>query len=124
MPANRDPNKFDDVTPGASLEMRDVIEDALKRHGAAHEVAADHAFVAVSALSEFFGGRMFYLPKGDRVKVAMRADAIFRDVGRMSVKEAAAKYGISEVRVYQILKKQRANRRRVSPATAHHPETS
>ncbi len=89
-----------------------VIESALRRCGAPKEQALSHAGSCVLAVAEFLGGRMVYLPRGHRLKVAIRDEEIFRRFAGNNVKELAEEFGLTDIHIYSILRRQRALNRR------------
>lgn len=69
-------------------------------------------------LANTFGGDKFYLPRGDRVRRALRDAEIWRRYrGRpQDVERLAREYGLTSIRVYAILRRQRALHRARSQA--------
>jgi len=92
--------------PQALRDMTDVATAALRELGLAEPQAA--AFAVMRALSRYQGGRMFYLPKGDELDRALRDRQIWEDYDYRNVPELAARYGLTEKRIYEIIKVQRA----------------
>jgi len=88
--------------------MLRVLEALNKRGGVADTPAFATAQASVLALAEYFGGRMVYLPKGDRLRIALRDAEMWRAFSGKNVPELAAHYDLSEIHVYSLLKKQRA----------------
>ncbi len=104
--------------PQALVDMLDVIAASLARELGDQEQARRLAALAIRELAHYFGGRMTYLPRGDRLERALRDKAIWdaHDGRRTSVLELAARYRLTEQQIYAILREQRAlHVRRVQP---------
>ncbi|WP_157958915.1 Mor transcription activator family protein [Salinicola sp. RZ23] len=84
-----------------------VIEAVYRRHGDNEEIARARAFRAVRALAHFHGGHSFYLPKGDRLEIALRDREIFERHNGANVTQLAREHRLTEVQVYSILAEQR-----------------
>jgi Mor family transcriptional regulator len=98
--------------------MLDVLEAELGRHVDDETQARRLAAVAITALAEYHGGRMFYLPKGDGLALAIRDRQMWETYrcNRDDVQRLAAEHGLTEQQVYAILRRQRAiYRRRIQP---------
>lgn len=90
-------------------EMFDVTAAALKREGLSEEQARSYASVVVLALGTLMGGRMYYLPRGDRLRAAMRQRDIYHAWrAGVSVAELAKRYRCTQKTVYVAIKRQRA----------------
>lgn len=87
--------------------VRVIEQDKLRRGAATTEAFAD-ARAAVLSIAEYFGGRMTYLPKGERLLTALRDAEIWRKFNGRNIRELAAEYGVSEIHLYDVLKRQRA----------------
>lgn len=98
--------------PRTIVEMTEVVAAAFARAGRSAHQAEEDAETAVRALSEYFGGRMFYLPMAKGESIAARDDRIWREFDGKNVKDLARKYGLSEQGVYRVLAKMRTRRRR------------
>jgi Mor family transcriptional regulator len=92
------------------VDMVRVVEaDIARRSGqAATPAAFAESRHIVLALAEYFGGRQVYLPKGDRLKTALRDAEIWRKFTGRNTRELADEHGLSEFHMYAILKRQRA----------------
>jgi Mor family transcriptional regulator len=89
-------------------DMVRVIEADKVRRGVAQADAFADARNTVLVIAEYFGGRQAYLPKGDRLKTALRDAEIWRKFTGKNARELAAEHGVSEIHMYAILKRQRA----------------
>lgn len=98
-----------DETKWAPLlaDMLRVIEALKRREGRAEADAFADAQSTVLALAEYFGGRMVYLPRGDRLRTALRDAELWRRFNGRNSAELAHEYRVSEIHCYAILKKQR-----------------
>jgi Mor family transcriptional regulator len=90
------------------VDMLRVLEALNKRCGLPDPAAFAAAQANVLALAEYFGGRMVYLPKGDRLRIALRDAEMWRAFTGKNVPTLAQEYDISEIHCYAVLKKQRA----------------
>ena len=99
-----------DKWPKLLAEMLDVVEVGFCRDGMAPEEAARLARRAMLLLARYHGGHSFYLPAGGEIERALRDDAIFRDLGRIPADILARDHKMSEVRIYQIYREQKALR--------------
>ena len=93
-------------------EICEVLEAALGRNGVAEDQAAGLSEVITLTLGDHFGGRQFYLPKGDALRKKLRNVRIYKMSRTCSVAELAKVFGFSEAHVYQILSEQREIHRR------------
>jgi len=96
----------------------DIYEASLKRQGLDNALARRLAHFLLAELANYCGGRHIYLPKGDRLKHAIRDVDLFRDWRDrgLSPDHLAGKYKISVQHVYRILNEQRTlHLRRVQP---------
>lgn len=102
--------------PRNLVAMVDVVMARLRRLGVDDETARQHAAAAMHALSEYHGGRQFYLPKGDTLEIALRNKRLWDEFTGHNVEQLAERYGLTFVQVYNILREQRAlHRKRVQP---------
>lgn len=84
-----------------------VLENTYGRLGLEKEQAAKLATAGVLAQAEYVGGRMFYLPRGDRLRRALRDAEIFHRANGRNIQILAAEFGITDIQVYRICKQQR-----------------
>ena len=85
-----------------------VLEALFKRRGRTPDLASAEAHAAVLALSEYLGGRMIYLPKGDRIKAALRDVQIAAQLGKKAAADLAIEHQLTEGQIYRIARQQRA----------------
>lgn len=98
--------------PAALAEFLEVIEDHLVRHGRADWDAQEIAQGVTIALSEYFGGRNMYIPRGETLKRFLRDAEIYNLSGKMRAQDIAKKFGVSFVTVYNVIRRQRELRRK------------
>ncbi|WP_164124224.1 Mor transcription activator family protein [Stenotrophomonas maltophilia] len=84
-----------------------VMELAFQRSGADEELATRLALAGVLAQAEYAGGRMMYLPRGQRLRNALRDAEIYRRAKRGNIQELAREYGLTDVSVYRICREQK-----------------
>lgn len=90
-------------------DMLRVLEALYLREGQGKEEAFHLATQSAAALAEYFGGRVVYLPRGDRVRNALRDAEIYRKFrGSRNVEQLAAEYGLTVIHLYKIHRDQRA----------------
>lgn len=97
----------------------DIFESALKRQGLDDTQAKRLAHSLLAEQAMYCGGRHIYIPKGDRLKQAIRDVELFRDWHDNGVvpDDLAKKYKISTQHVYRIINEQRAiHLKRVQPS--------
>lgn len=98
------------------VEAIEVGEAELVRRGLDQATAFEQASAVVLAISEFRGGRLFYWPKGDRLRVAIRDAGLYRRFNGRNIDELVEETGINVVHMYRILRNQRRlHVRRVQP---------
>lgn len=114
MPATEEAGAWE----GSLGEMLDITAAALARVGERSDRARDLAAAAISALASAMGGRVFYLPKGDRLKAALRDRAMWSayDGKPETVERLAKQHGVTVISAYRILARQRElHRRKTQP---------
>lgn len=85
-----------------------VVASGLERHSSMEAAKAQQmARVAVSALAMWRGGRIFYLPTGEKLQAALRDQAMWMEYNGKNITELAQKYKMIEPSVYRILARQR-----------------
>lgn len=87
-----------------------VQETLFKRRGMANQEAFEVACAVVIATADYIGGRAAYIPRGDRLRAALRDAKMWReyDGNPATVERLAAEHKLTTIRVYAILKQQRA----------------
>jgi Mor family transcriptional regulator len=65
--------------------------------------ASEDAQERVFLIAHYFGGKFLYLPRGDRLRSAVRNALISRLAATLSTSEIAEQFGLSEVMVYRII---------------------
>lgn len=112
----RAPEEIRHRWPQTLADMMDVVGAALRHAGADAPTALRYAAAAMAALAEYHGARMWYLPRGDQLKTALRNEQLYAEWGRHSPRELAERYGLTLQQTYAILREQSAlHRRRVQP---------
>ncbi len=91
----------------ALAAMVAVLNDTYQRMGLPDDEAARMATAGVLALAEYFGGRMFYLPRGERLRNALRNAEIYHRARRGNIRILADEYGLTDIHVYRICREQR-----------------
>lgn len=89
-------------------ELFDAIESAYRRQGQGEDQAASLAAVAVAAVAFAVGGKVVYIPRGDRLKKALRDNEIHSRWQRGATPEQLAEhYQVSVIHAYRIIDQQR-----------------
>lgn len=102
--------------PARLAELFDVLRADFIRRGRAVDVAEDEARRVIVLFARHFGGRPWYLPRGDELEAAIRASRIFHAMGKLPVDDVAKLFDITPARVYQIYKEQlQMRRKKVQP---------
>lgn len=110
------PAEIEHVWPKLLVDMLDVASAGLVDAGASEARARETAVIVLRSLARYHGGRSAYLPTGDALEEALKHYRIWRESGKLSVRELSEKYGVSEVHIYRIIKRQtRLARARVQP---------
>lgn len=93
--------------PAQLVEFLQVLEAMHRRKGLAADAAFANARDVVLALATHLGGRQFYLPRGDRLAIALRDAEIWHRFDGRNVAELAAQHGLTEIHLYAVLRRQR-----------------
>lgn len=96
------------VWPRTLAELVDVFADHFSRNGRSQENAMSEAQAAIVVLAHHFGGRMIYLPRDDKLRLALRDARIWREHDGRNVQDLATRYGLTSAQIYGILREQRA----------------
>lgn len=90
----------------ALVEMVDVLHARYMRRGMSDSDARAIARESVLELANHFGGRAVYLPRGDRLRIALRDAEIYRRMDGRNHDMLAAEYGLTTIHIYRICKNQ------------------
>jgi Mor family transcriptional regulator len=88
------------------------LASAHEREGRGPECAQRIAHESLLALGEYFGGRGFYLPRGEAVFRALRDKEIMHRIGKERAADLAREFGVCAVQIYDIVRTQRAAARK------------
>ena len=92
--------------PQRLAEFYDVEFAYNRRKGMDDEAAATDAAARVFLLASYLGGRVLYIPDGDKMRIAIRDLQIQRAHGRRSVVDLAREHHMSEQQIYNIIAEQ------------------
>lgn len=99
---------------GVLADMVALIKSELKRQG--EEFNGKTIEKIVLAIAHYMGSRSIYLPSGEKIKEALRNNAIYEEFNGKNTKELSKRYGLCEPHIYAIIRKQRQLvRRRYQP---------
>lgn len=84
------------------------IESVLVRRGMAPAPAFAAAAEAALGISRYGGGRLMYIPQGQRIMLALRDGEIWRRFNGKNHHDLAAEFSLTVVSVYEILREQRS----------------
>lgn len=98
------------------VESIEVGEAELVRQGMDPAAAFEQASAVVIAIAEYRGGRLFYWPKGDRLRAAIRDAGLYRRFNGRNIDALVEESGLNVIHVYRILREQRAlHMRKIQP---------
>lgn len=102
---------------GSLREMVEITEAALRKKLGDSEQVAELARQTVLAICDTMGGSVLYLPRGKRLKTAIRDVAIFHEwrVNGATPHQLAIKHRLCDQTIYDIIARQRALHRRSEP---------
>ncbi len=92
--------------PGDLVELAEVIRSQLKREGVADETIYRQTERILLAMSFLCGGRNYYLPKGERIKNALRDKKIYDAFNGNNHRELARQFRLSEQKIYEVIRVQ------------------
>lgn len=100
----------EDKWPQLLADLLSVLEALFRKRGFEAAAAFELAAASVIAIGEYLGGRVAYIPRGDRLIKAVRDAQIWRkfDGRPETVCRLADEHKLTVVSVYAILKAQRA----------------
>lgn len=94
----------------------EIYTGELQRLGVDAEAAHKISLALLLAQANYGGGRMFYLPKGDRLRQAVRDHRIYNEFNGTNVDQLASRHHLTVQRIYEIIKRQREiERARIQP---------
>lgn len=105
-------NSVDDIAddnvrqrwPSTLQSLSEVLNSELKRANINNPHLADKLTIA---LGHYFGGRDIYIPTGNKLKLALRNIAIWREFNGRNIEQLAARYQLTERQITQVVKEQR-----------------
>lgn len=92
--------------PSTLQSLCELMRVTLEEKGITESVALSEALA--TTLSTYLGGRDIYIPNGERLKDALRDIRIWREFKGNNLEQLSRQYGLTERRVSQIVKAQRA----------------
>lgn len=84
-----------------------VLAATHRRLGFDDAQAAKMATSGVLAIAEYLGGRTAYLPRGDRLRKALRDAEIYHRARRGNIRKLAEEYRLSDLQIYRIVREQK-----------------
>lgn len=113
--------------PQRLADMLAVAETSLRRQGIAAEQATVLAVALVLDIAHYQGGRMFYLPQGKKLRIALKHAQAWRMWRGDNIEEIMEFLGVSDCAAYAIIGKQRdlhrsRLQRQLPLGTAHQPK--
>ncbi|MDO5625031.1 MAG: Mor transcription activator family protein [Pseudomonadota bacterium] len=94
--------------PKALVEFIEVVEASHLAAGLSEDDAFRLARRAVIALAEYRGGRVFYLPTGHALQVALQHAEIYRRFNGRNIDMLVSEFGLNITHIYRIIRQQRA----------------
>ena len=95
-----------ELWPPLLNELVDVLESYFRRTRCSTDSRSD-AEAIIAVIAEHFGGRQIYLPRGDRLRRALRNVRIRAEFDGRNVPDLARRYHMSEMQIRAILKRGR-----------------
>lgn len=89
------------------VQLIEVQEAVFVRLGYPRDEAFVLARSGVLAIAEFGGGRDWYLPRGDDLRIALRDAEIWRRATRRNIGALAVEHGLTERQIWRICSQQR-----------------
>ena len=93
--------------PGDLVELSDVILAELKRNGVDDEERYRLMDKVLLAMAFLCGGRNYYLPQGERIKMQLRNKRIYDQFDGRNVRELARSFDLTPQQVYGVIREQR-----------------
>ncbi len=87
-------------------DLLDVVRNIFERAGVPSARAEAIAVSVTMGVAHYFGGRMNYLPRGERLATGMLHLQMYREFDGRNHRHLAEKYGMNIVTVYSVLKEQ------------------
>lgn len=101
---------MDDVPSGkwatTLVEYVRILEALYRRRGMEVEAAQRLAMDSALELGEYQGGRVIYLPRGDKLRLAIKHAEIYRRSKRGNIEALAAEFGLTVPQIYRIVREQ------------------
>lgn len=94
--------------PQTLWDMVTGVRHTLQKHGMAEAEAKRMSLLIIADFANWFGGRMEYLPRGDALAMAIKHRQIWDDYDHRNVRDLARKHNLTDVRIYEIIREQRA----------------
>ncbi|MDQ7002628.1 MAG: Mor transcription activator family protein [Ghiorsea sp.] len=93
--------------PSTLAEAIDVLTADAKERGLDDKQALKEARRTILLLSNYWGGRMLYLPRNEKLRLALRDNQIWLEFKGDNVQALADKHKLTSTMIYIILKAQR-----------------
>jgi len=106
--SDSDAEKEKSAWPSTLAEAVDVLAADGEKRGLSAESAVKEAKRTVILLAQYWGGRPIYMPKNDKLRIALRDSQIWLEFKGDNIEALAKKHALTTTMIYIILKKQRA----------------
>jgi len=93
--------------PEGLVNLLKVQEAAFRRSGLSADAAFTLAKAGIVEMARYYGGRQWYLPRGDDLHTALRDAEIYRRANRDTMDALADEYGLTPRSVSRIVRRQR-----------------
>lgn len=105
------------VWPQTLADLVDVLTDHLERRkGTSLERARRDAQELIVVLANYFGGRQVYLPRDEKLRLALRDNQIWYDFDGRNIDVLGHRFRLTRQQVYTIIARQRSlHKKRVRP---------
>lgn len=93
--------------PKMLADLVDVLSEHFAQRGHPDDAAFNEAQAVILALAGYFGGRMLYLPRDTRLRLALRDNLIWQQFNGCNVRQLGERYNLTDMQIYNILREQR-----------------
>lgn len=103
--------------PQTLADLVDVFTDHLQRRkGHSNEAARVEAQDLIVVLANYFGGRQVYLPRDEKLRLALRDNLIWRDFDGRNIDVLKNHWRLTRQQIYNIIARQRElHKKRAKP---------
>lgn len=97
----------DKAWPQTLADMVDILRATALDRGKSETEAMLEARRTIMVLAHYFGGQVIYLPRNEKLRLALRNQQIWYEFKGRNIQALAKKHKLTETMIYGILKEQR-----------------